>query len=481
MSETPYESFEPVIGLEIHTQLSTRTKLFSSTGYKFGNEPNTNIGTVDTGQPGALPLLNGEAVRKAVLFGLAVNAKIARTSRFDRKSYFYPDCPRNFQITQFEEPIIIGGEVTVDGKTYQIEKAHLEDDAGMLKHFSDFAGVDFNRAGVGLIEIVSTPCMRTPKEATAYATAIRAILQYIGASDGNMEEGSLRIDVNVSVRPKGSLELRNKVEIKNMNSFSSMELAIEAEVRRQVTAYLTHPNMNLDKIIPQSTCRFENGKIIVMRTKESAADYRYFPEPDLPPLVLSEEYIEKIRAKLPELPQARYTRYIEKLGLSKYFSSLLVDDKPLSDYFEEGLKNCKSAKALCNWVCVEFVRRFKDSGKHLAQSEILPERIAELVNLVEEKAITGRMAKEIADLMVEDSKKTPREIIDANPHFKPMDNTSEIELLVDQVLKENPDSIEKYHAGRDRAFNFLIGQVMKLTKGQAAPDIVQQILKKRLS
>ena len=481
MSNTPYENFEPVIGLEIHTQLSTRTKLFSRTAYEVGNEPNTNIGVVDTGQPGALPVINGEAVKKAVLFGLAINAKISRNSRFDRKSYFYPDCPRNFQITQFDEPIITDGEVTVDGKTYQIEKAHLEDDAGMLKHFSDFAGVDFNRAGVGLIEIVSTPCMRSPKEATAYATAIRAILQYIGASDGNMEEGSLRIDVNVSVRPKGSTELRNKVEIKNMNSFSNMELAIEAEIRRQVKEYLAHPNMDLDKVVPQSTCRFENGKIIVMRTKESAADYRYFPEPDLPPLVLSDEYIEKIRAKLPELPQARYTRYVEKLGLSEYFSSLLVNDKPLSDYFEEGLKNCKSAKALCNWVCVEFVGRFKDSGKHLAQSEILPERIAELVNLVEEKAITGRMAKEIADLMTEDPKKTPREIIDANPHFKPMDNTGEIEALVDQVLKENPDSIEKYHAGRERAFNFLVGQVMKLSKGQAAPHIVQEILKKKLT
>ncbi len=481
MSETPYENFEPVIGLEIHTQLSTRTKLFSRTSYKFGNEPNTNIGVVDTGQPGALPVLNGEAVKKAVLFGLAINAKISRNSRFDRKSYFYPDCPRNFQITQFDEPIIVGGEVTVDGKTYQIEKAHLEDDAGMLKHFSDFAGVDFNRAGVGLIEIVSTPCMRSPKEATAYATAIRAILQYIGTSDGNMEEGSLRIDVNVSVRPKGSTELRNKVEIKNMNSFSNMELAIEAEIRRQVKAYQAHPHMDLDKVVPQSTCRFENGKIIVMRIKESAADYRYFPEPDLPPLVLSEEYIENIRSKLPELPQARYIRYTEKLGLSEYFSSLLVNDKRLSDYFETGLKNCKSAKALCNWVCVEFVGRFKDSGKHLAQSEILPERIAELVNLVEEKAITGRMAKEIADLMVEDPKKTPREIIDANPHFKPMDNTGEIEALVEQVLKENPDSIEKYHAGRDRAFNFLVGQVMKLSKGQAAPHIVQEILKKKLS
>jgi len=305
VSETPYENFEPVIGLEIHTQLSTRTKLFSRTSYKFGNEPNSNIGIVDTGQPGALPVINGEAVKKAVLFGLAVNAQIAHSSRFDRKSYFYPDCPRNFQITQFDEPIIVGGEVIADGKAFQIEKAHLEDDAGMLKHFSDFAGVDFNRAGVPLIEVVSTPCMRTPKEASAFAMAVRAILQYIGASDGNMEEGSFRIDVNVSVRPKGSTELRNKVEIKNMNSFSNMELAIEAEARRQVKEYLAHPNMDIDKIVPPSTCRFENGKIIVMRTKESAADYRYFPEPDLPPLVLSEEYIENIRTKLPELPQQR--------------------------------------------------------------------------------------------------------------------------------------------------------------------------------
>ncbi|MDX8431766.1 MAG: Asp-tRNA(Asn)/Glu-tRNA(Gln) amidotransferase subunit GatB [Candidatus Algichlamydia australiensis] len=487
MSETPYEAFEPIIGLEIHTQLNTRTKLFSATGYQFGNEPNSNIGVVDTGQAGALPVLNGEAVKKAVLFGLAVGAKISLCSRFDRKSYFYPDCPRNYQITQFDEPIIIGGEVVADvegkSKTFAIEKAHLEDDAGMLKHFSDFAGVDFNRAGVPLIEIVSTPCMRSPKEATAYATAIRSILQYTNVSDGNMEEGSLRIDVNVSVRPKGSTTLRNKVEIKNMNSFSNMELAIEAEIRRQIREYLAHPNMPHKEVVPQATCRFDLAKneTVVMRTKESAADYRYFPEPDLPPLVLTEEYVENLRTKLPELPHQRYERYVQKLELSEYFASLLVNDKRLSDFFERGLQTCKNAKGLCNWVCVEFVGRFKESGTHLAQSEVLPERIAELVNLIEEKVVTGRMAKEIADLMVKDPAKTPRQIIDENPHFKPMDDTGEIEALVDQVLKENPDSIEKFRSGRERAFNFLVGQVMKLSKGKAAPHLVQEILKKKLA
>ena len=328
MSDTPFERFEPIIGLEIHAQLNTRTKLFGAEPHRFGDEPNTNIGFTDTAQPGALPVINEEAVKKAVRFGLAIKAEVSKCSKFDRKSYFYPDAPKGFQITQFDEPIISGGEVHADGKVFEIDRAHLEDDAGMLRHFSNFAGVDFNRCGAPLIEIVSTPCMRSPKEASAYAMAVRSILEYIDASDCNMEEGSLRMDVNVSVREKGESGLRNKVEIKNMNSFGNMEIAIESEIRRQIRLYLAHPKEDPGKVIEQSTCRFdlETKETVVMRSKEGAADYRYFPEPDLPPLVLTDEFIEKIAKEMPELPYERLTRYKETLGLSEYSSLLLVND-----------------------------------------------------------------------------------------------------------------------------------------------------------
>jgi len=486
MSETPFDAFEPIIGLEIHVQLNTRTKLFSRSLNHFGDEPNTNIGIVDTGQPGALPIINKEAVKKAIRFGHAIGGEIALWSRFDRKSYFYPDSPRNFQITQFDHPIVQGGSVIADvegvSKTFEIEHAHLEDDAGMLKHFSNFAGVDFNRAGVPLLEIVSKPCMRSPKEASAYAQAVRAIMQYINASDCNMEEGSLRIDVNISVRPKGESALRNKVEVKNMNSFRNMELAIESEIRRQIKSYIAHPHMDPKEVIPQSTVRFDLTTLqtVAMRSKEGAADYCYFPDPDLPPLILEKEMVDELKATLPELPHARYERYVNSIGLSEYNASLLINDKPLSDFYDEAAKVCKNVKRLCNWVTVEFVGRLKDQGIHLASSPITPKLVAELVNLIEEKTVTGRIAKEIADIMCVHPGKSAVEIIAENPDFVPVHDHSAIEPLIDQVLKENPQSVEDYKNGIDKAFNYLVGQVMKLCKGQAAPSVVQEILKSKL-
>ncbi|MCB1108307.1 MAG: Asp-tRNA(Asn)/Glu-tRNA(Gln) amidotransferase subunit GatB, partial [Chlamydiia bacterium] len=333
---TDFENWQPVIGLEIHAQLNTKTKLFSRAPNRFGDEPNTNIGIPDTGQPGALPVLNKEAVKKAVMFGCAIGSDIALISRFDRKSYFYPDSPRNFQITQFDHPILKGGTVVADidgsSKTFAVEHAHIEDDSGMLKHFTTFAGVDYNRAGVPLIEIVSKPCMHSPKEATAYAITIKAIMEYLGISDCNMEEGSMRMDVNVSVRPKNTSELRPKIEIKNLNSFTHMEWAIEAEIRRQIHAYTAKPIGDFNEIVNPGTYRFDHVQKITipMRTKEAAADYRYFPEPDLPPIVLTKEYVENIRQNLPELPHERYKRYIEQLDLTPYAASVLISDKHLS-------------------------------------------------------------------------------------------------------------------------------------------------------
>ena len=486
MTDIAYENWEPVIGLEIHVQLNTKSKIFSSAPNRFGDEPNTNIGVVDTGQPGSLPVLNKEAVRKAVQFGCAVKAKVAPFSKFDRKSYFYPDSPRNFQITQFDQPIIIGGSVVAEvgdhTKHFAIHHAHLEDDAGMLKHFSTFAGVDYNRAGVALIEIVSEPCMHSPKEASAYAMAVKAIMEYLDASDCNMEEGSLRMDVNISVRPKGDKKLRQKIEIKNLNSFNYMEMAIESEIRRQVRLYTERPHEDPAKVVTSGTFRFDVDKkeTILMRQKEEADDYRYFPEPDLPPIVLTEEYIESVRALLPELPQERFKRYISELLIPAGSAAILINEKRLADYFEEALKICNSPKAVCNWIISEFTGRFKDTGKTLLGSGILAAHIGKLVQMIEKGTITGKIAKSVADDMFASPGKDPEKIVTENPDYQPIQDTSSIEPLVDEVLAANPQSIEDFKAGKGRAFDYLVGQVMKLCKGKASPAVVNELLTKKL-
>lgn len=481
-----HSDWEIIIGLEIHAELNTKSKLFSVAPNRFGDEPNVNITEVCTGQPGALPVLNKEAIRKAVQFGCAINAKIPPFSKFDRKSYFYPDSPRNFQITQFDEPIVVGGEVVaeVDGveKTFGVDRAHLEDDAGMLKHFSNFAGVDYNRAGVPLIEIVSKPCIHSAKEASAYAMAVRAILQYIDASDCNMEEGSLRMDTNISVRKKGEQGFRNKIEIKNMNSFSFMEMAIEAEVKRQIREYESNPNKDPKDVIQQSTYRWdpEKKQTVLMRRKEAADDYRYFPEPDLPPILVSQAYVEEIRNSLPELPLQRERRYVHDLGISPDSAFILVSEKKLADYFEEALKTHHNPKLVCNWIITEFAGRFKESGKSLHETAIRPAHVGALVKLIDTKVITGRIAKSVADDMVAKPGTAPEEIVAANPDYQPVHDTGEIAILVDKVLAENPQSVQDYKAGRDKAFAFLVGQVMKLSKGKASPDVVNELLKSKM-
>jgi len=480
--DLPYDLWEPVIGLEIHVQLNTRSKIFSSAPNRFGDEPNLNISAVCTGQPGALPVLNKEAVRKAVQFGLAVGAEVAKFSTFDRKSYFYPDSPRNFQITQFENPLLRGGQVIANGKTFKINRAHIEDDAGMLKHFSTFAGVDYNRAGAPLLEIVSEPCIHSPKDAAAYATAIRAIMLYLDASDGNMEEGSLRMDANISVRPKGEMGLRPRIEIKNMNSFTFMEMAIESEIQRQISLYLDHPHRAPLDLIPPGTYRWdpEKRQTVLMRRKESSDDYRYFPEPDLTPLILTDAYIDQLRSTLPELPHDRFRRYISDLGLTEYSASTLVNEKPLSDYFEEALKVCKSPRLLCNWITVEFAGRLKESGKTLIELGILPAHVAKLIQLIEQNQITGRIAKSVADDMLATPGLDPEKIVAKNPDYQPLDDTASIEPLVDQVLAAHPQSVADFKAGRDKALAFLVGAVMKLTRGKASPQIVNDLLRKKM-
>jgi len=478
--------WEIVIGLEVHAQLNTKSKLFSHAPNHFGDEPNTNISIVDTAQPGALPILNKQAVYKAVQLGLAVKADIAKFSKFDRKSYFYPDSPRNFQITQFDYPIVKGGSITaeIDGqkKTFEIDRAHLEDDAGMLKHFSTFAGVDYNRAGVPLIEIVSKPCISSPKEAVAYVKCLKAILEYINASDCDMEKGSLRMDVNVSVKKLSEKKLRNKTEIKNMNSFYFLELAIVSEVERQISLYEKNPNEDPLNVIIPGTYRYdpETKKTVMMRMKERAEDYRYFPEPDLVPIILDDEYIDSIRNSLPELPQQRLDRYISELGLTEYSASTLIIDKKTSDYFEEALTACNNAKSLCNWITSEFAGRLKEIGHTLYSIGIPAKHIASLVNLIDTKKITGRIAKQVADDMVKEPGVDPAEIVKNNPNYQPLSNTSEIEPIVEKVLNENPQSIEDYKLGKKKAFAYLVGQVMRHTKGKAPPEIVNDLIHKRL-
>ncbi len=480
-------NWEPVIGLEIHIQLNTKTKLFSPAPNHFGDEPNVNIATICTGQPGSLPILNKKAVEKAVCFGLAIGSKISFFSTFDRKSYFYPDSPRNFQITQYENPIIVGGQITthIEGvsHTFEVERAHLEDDTGMLKHFSSFAGIDYNRAGCPLIEVVSKPCIHSAKQAVSYAMAMRDIALYLDISDGNMEEGSLRMDANISVRPKGEKTLRPRVEIKNLNSFTFLEMAINAEVERQIHLYKTNPETPFLSLVPPGTYRWdqETKKTVLMRSKESAEDYRYFPEPDLAPIVLTQSYLDHLKNHLPELPNARLRRYTSDLGLTEYAAESLIQDKVLSDYFESALKLCPHPRLLCNWITVEFAGRLKPLNKSLLDIGIPPLYIAKLVNMIEGNKITGPIAKAVADEMLINPLLDPEEIVSQNPNYQPLSDSETLDPLVDRVLKENEQSVSDFKAGRERAFAYLVGQVMKLTQGKASPQVVVDLLRKKIS
>jgi aspartyl-tRNA(Asn)/glutamyl-tRNA(Gln) amidotransferase subunit B len=486
MDPVVFEAWEAVIGLEVHVELNTRSKLFSPAPNRFGDEPNTNITDICTGHPGTLPVLNREAVYKAVRFGSAIQAQIARYSRFDRKSYFYPDSPRNFQITQFEMPLILGGRLTADvhggAKTFAITKTHLEDDAGMLKHFTHFAGVDYNRAGVPLIEIVSDPCIFSSHEAVAYATGLKAILEYLDVSDCNMEQGSLRIDANISVRPKGESNLRNKIQIKNLNSFTFMAAALESEFKRQVREYVTHRDRPPHEVIRQATYRWDQDKnmTVLMREKERAEDYRYFIEPDLPPLILEEEYISSILASLPELPYEKEKRYIQDYGIFHESAAILVSEKPLADYFEKALPFCANPKGLCNWIITEFAGRLKEKGIKIWDSQIRPEDVGELVQMIDAGQITGKIAKEVADRMVAKPGVAPETIVAENPELAPLADIQKLEAIIDQVLSEHAQTVADYKAGKKLAFGYLVGQVMKATQGKAPPPLVNRILNEKI-
>ncbi len=477
------DEWELVIGLEVHLQLSCSSKMFGAEPYSFGGDPNSYIGVVSTGQPGSLPVVNRKAIYKAVCFGVAIDADIAPLCRFDRKSYFYPDNPKNFQITQFESPIIRGGKLFYDldseSKSISVHHAHLEEDTATLKHFADFSGIDYNRAGVPLLEIVSEPAIHSAAEAAAYVSMIQSIAEYMDVATAHMEEGGLRIDANISVRKKGEKGLRNKMEIKNMNSIAHMEAALKQAADEQIQFYRANPRKTIEK----STFRFDadKGQLLFMRKKEGAKDYRYLPEPDIPPIILSKEYIDKIRRGLPELPKKKYDRYRSEYQLSSQSAWLIANSKPLANYFEKGMESCSNSVGLANWITVEFAGRLKDSGTSIWNGAIPSSHIAQLVNLIEEGTITGKMAKEVADRMVADPSCSPKEIINSNLAYRPIQEEATLERLIDQVISSYPDSVADFKSGKRKAFDFLIGQAMNLSKGTAPPAEVDAILKKKLN
>ena len=477
--------YEAVIGLEVHTELRTATKIFCSCKTSFGADPNTNVCPVCLGLPGVLPVLNRHVLEFAVRTGLALNCEIARYSKFDRKNYYYPDLPKNFQTSQYDLPICGPGylDVEVDGKTSRIRitRAHMEEDAGKLVHHgtsitdSDYSLVDYNRTGTPLLEIVSEPDMRTAKEAVAYMEKLRAILQYCEVSDCKMEEGSLRCDANISVRPVGQKELGTKTEIKNINSFRGVERAIEYEAHRQVEVLEEG-----GKVVQETrTWDEKEGVTKSMRKKEEANDYRYFPEPDLVPFTVSEEYIENIRKTLPELPDARKARYMESYGLDAYNADYLTNDKDRADYFEAMVAAGADPKEAANWLMGDFAKQMAQAGVEMKSVPVAAAQMAELLKLIAAGTISGKIAKQVFPEMWETGKAAATIVEEKG--LVQISDTGALEELAAKVIAANPQSVEDFKAGKKKAVGFLMGQIMKETKGQANPQVVNGILTKKLS
>ncbi|KAB2308674.1 Asp-tRNA(Asn)/Glu-tRNA(Gln) amidotransferase subunit GatB [Betaproteobacteria bacterium SCN2] len=477
--------WETVIGLEVHTQLTTQSKIFSGSSTAFGAAPNTQASAVDIALPGVLPVLNKGAIERGIKFGLAIGATVNRVNVFDRKNYFYPDLPKGYQISQLAKPIVEHGalKIHVDGeeKTIRITRAHLEEDAGKSLHedFHGMTGIDLNRAGTPLLEIVSEPDMRSAREAVAYAKALHNLVTWIGICDGNMQEGSFRVDANVSVRPLGQAEFGTRREIKNLNSFRFLEQAIDFEVRWQIE------QIEDGHKIQQATVLFDpdTGETRMMRSKEEAHDYRYFPDPDLLPVKLDEALIEEMRAELPELPQQKEARYQQDYGLSAYDAGLLTQSLAQANYFEAALKalgaDAAGAKLAANWMNGELASSLNKAELDFTQSPISPAALAGLLKRIADNTLSNKLAKEVFAAMWAGEGEADA-IIEARG-LKQMSDTGEIERIVDDVLAANQKSVEEFRAGKDKAFNALVGQVMKATKGKANPAQVNEILKRKLA
>ncbi len=473
--------YEVVIGLEVHAQLKTKSKIFCSCSTQFGAGPNENTCPVCTGMPGMLPVLNARAVEYAVKMAMAVDCTVNRRSLFARKNYFYPDLPMGYQNSQFELPVAEHGHVDIHTdkgvKRIGITRIHMENDAGKNIHSSsdNASYVDLNRAGVPLIEIVSEPDMRSAEEAVAYLKSLRAILVYLGICDGNLEEGSFRCDANVSIRPRGQAEFGTRAELKNMNSFRNIQRAIEYEVERQIDL------VEDGEAVVQETRLFDAAKGVTrsMRGKEEAHDYRYFPDPDLLPLVIEEEWMETWRSELPELPEARCRRFREALGLPEYDALVLTAEKEVADYFEAALAVFNEPKKISNWVMGELMRELNDRGVALGGCKLSPGDLAGLVKLVDDGVISGTIAKSVfKDLF--DTGGDPEAYVKAKG-LAQISDTSAIEGLVDEVLAENPSEVERYKGGDKKLTGFFVGQVMKKSKGKANPGLVNQLLAKKLT
>ncbi|MCK5784408.1 MAG: Asp-tRNA(Asn)/Glu-tRNA(Gln) amidotransferase subunit GatB [Desulfobacterales bacterium] len=472
--------FEPVIGLEVHAQLKTHSKIFCNCSTSFGAPPNTHTCPVCLGMPGVLPVLNKKVVEFSIRTAIATDCKIARKSRFARKNYFYPDLPKGYQISQYELPIAEFGhiDIEVDGnkKRIGITRIHMEEDAGKLNHdpARPISMVDFNRTGVPLIEIVSEPDIRSPEEAGEYLRKLRSIVRYIDVCDGNMEEGSFRCDANVSIRPKGSETFGTRTELKNLNSFKHVEKAIHYEIKRQEALLEEGGTVVLETRLWNDA----NNRTTSMRSKEEAHDYRYFPDPDLLPLVIGDEWISKVKKDLPELPNEKKERFIKDYELPKYDADFLTSARELAEYFEECVKVYAKPKPVSNWIMGSLMAILNAEGKSIKASPISACNLADLVKLIDEDIISGKIAKTVFEEMAK-TDRTPKEIIEEKGLVQITD-TSAIEVIIDEVLSKNPDEVEAYKNGKTKLMGFFVGQVMKASKGKANPKIVNQILKDKL-
>ena len=472
--------YEVVIGLEVHAQVLSDSKLFSTSATKFGSEPNTQVSLVDAAFPGMLPVINEYCIKQAVKTGIGLNAKIHKKSIFDRKNYFYADLPQGYQISQYKDPIVGEGNVILDlpsgPKTIGIERLHLEQDAGKSIHDIDPGStlVDLNRSGVALMEIVSKPDLRSPEEVNLYIKKLRSIMRYLGTCDGNMQEGSLRADVNVSVRKFGDDKLGTRCEIKNVNSIKFMQMAIEYEANRQVE--LLEKGGKID----QETRLFDTKKNQTrsMRSKEDAHDYRYFPDPDLLPLEFNDEYIENVKKEIPELPDQKKNRFIEKFKLTPYEATILVSDLDVSKYFEKVIEK-SDVKLSANWITGELFALLNDKNLEISQSPIGPENLSKLLNLISDGTISGKIAKTVFEIMSKDEK-DPNLIV-KEKGLKQESDPKALEVLIQKVLSSNEDKVKEYKSGKDKLFGFFVGQVMKESKGKGNPQLINKILKEKLN
>ncbi|RQD67088.1 MAG: Asp-tRNA(Asn)/Glu-tRNA(Gln) amidotransferase subunit GatB [Tindallia sp. MSAO_Bac2] len=475
-------NWETIIGLEVHVELDTKTKIFCNCPTTFGSPPNRNTCPVCLGLPGTLPVLNEAVVEMAVKAGLALNCEIQRTNKMDRKNYFYPDLPKAYQISQYDLPICTGGYVEIasgeEVKRVRVHRIHIEEDAGKLLHDEEdpVSFIDYNRVGVPLIEIVSEADMRSPEEAVAYLKAVRSILQYAGVSDCRMEQGSLRCDGNISVRPYGQDHFNAKVELKNINSFKELQKALEKEEKRQLELY----SFNEGEKVVQETRRWDaaKGRTISMRTKEDAHDYRYFPEPDLKPVYIEEELINKMERQLPELPDEKSRRFLKTYGLTPKEVEILVGEMALSQFYEEVVESGADPKASANWILGDFLRSMKEMELTAEEQPLKAEDLAKLIELIEKGTISGTAGREVFDEMMETGK--PPEKIIQEKGLKQISGQDELQAIIEKVIAENPASVEDFKSGKKQAIGFLMGQVMKASKGQANPQVAKSMLEETL-